>query len=63
MSVVHTAGEDEVRGAQQYVGEGLQEAEVHQVGEQANSHHKHWEAFKNVKTSQHACRELNTSTK
>ena len=62
MSVVCTAGEDEVRGAQQYVGEGLQEAEVHQVGEEADRHHQHREAFKNVKTCQHACRKLDTFT-
>lgn len=50
-----TTREDEVRGAQQYVGERLQEAEVHQVGEEADSHHQHWEAFKNIETCQHTC--------
>lgn len=55
-------GEDEVWGAQQDVGESLQEAEVHQVGEEADSHHQHWEAFKNIETCQHTCRELDTFT-
>lgn len=59
---MHTAGEDEVRGAQQYVGERLQEAKVDQVSEEADRHHQHWEAFKNIKTGQHACRELDTNT-
>lgn len=58
MNLPPTTGEDEVWGAQQYVGESLQEAKVHQVGEEANSNHQHWEAFKNVETCQHTCREL-----
>lgn len=57
-----TAGEDEVWRAQHYVGESLQEAKVHQVGEEASSHHQHWEAFKHVETCQHSCRELGTFT-
>ena len=62
MSAVLTTGEDEVWGAQQYVGESLQEAEVHQVGEEADSHHEYWESFKNIETCQHTCRELHTFT-
>lgn len=61
-SVIFTTGEDEVRGAQQYVRERLQQAEVHQVGEEADSHHQHWEAFKDVQTRQDSCRELDTFT-
>lgn len=62
MPVTLTTGEDEVGGAQQYVGESLQEAEVHQVGEEADSHHQHWEAFKYIEPCQHTCRELDTFT-
>lgn len=53
-----TTGEDEIGGAQHYVGEGLQEAKIHQVGEEADSHHQQWEAFKNIESCQHTCREL-----
>lgn len=62
MSHIFTTREDEVRGTQQYVRERLQQAEVHQVGEEADSHHQHWEAFKDVQTRQDSCRELDTFT-
>lgn len=62
MQVTLTTGEDEVRGAQEYVGEGLQEAKIHQVCEEADSHHQYWKALKNIQTNQHTCRELDTST-
>lgn len=58
-----TTGEDEVGGTQQNVGEGLQEAEVHQVGEEPDSHHQHWEAFKEIETCKHTCWELHTQVK
>lgn len=58
--VVLTTGKDEVWRTQQYVGEGLQEAKIHQICEEANSHHQHWEAFKNIETCQHTCGGLDT---
>lgn len=48
-----TTRENEVRGAQKYVGECPQEAEVNEVGEEADSHHQHWEAFKHIKACEH----------
>lgn len=62
MRVTLTTGEDEVWGAQKYVGEGLQESKINQVCEEADSHHQHWKAFKHIEANQHPCRELDTST-
>lgn len=57
-----TTGEDKVWGAQRDVRESLQEAKVHQVGEEADPHHQHWEALKEIETGQHPCGELDTFT-
>lgn len=53
--IMLTTGEDEVWGCQQYVGERLQETKIHQVCEEADSHHQHGEAFKNIQACQHTC--------
>lgn len=58
-----TTRENEVWGAQKYVRECLQEAEVNKVGEEANSHHQHWEAFKHIEACQYTCRKLETYPK
>lgn len=55
-----TTGQNEVRRAQHYVGERLQEAKVDQVGEEASSHHQQGEPFKQIQTCQHGCGKLGT---
>lgn len=63
VTFVPTTRENKVWRAQKYVRECPQEAKVNQVGEEANSHHQHWESFKNIEAEQHTCRKLETYTK
>lgn len=56
----HTTGEDEVWGAQEYVGKRSQETKIHQICKEAESHHRERKTFKNIETCQHTCRELDT---
>lgn len=53
-----TARQDEVRRGQHDEGEGLEEAKVDEVGEEAHANHAGGEALKNVEANQHSCGEL-----
>lgn len=53
-----TARQDEVRRGQHDEGEGLEEAKVDEVGEEAHANHAGREALKNVEANQHSCGEL-----
>lgn len=63
MTFVPTTRENKVRGGQKYVGECPQESKVNQVGEEANSHHQHWESLKKIEAEQHTCRKLEYTQK
>lgn len=56
-----TARQDEVRRGQHDEGEGLEEAKVDKVGEEAHTNHVGGEALKNVEANQHSCGELKTT--
>lgn len=53
-----TARQDEVRRGQHDEGEGLEEAKVDKVGEEAHANHAGREVLKNVEADQHGCGEL-----
>lgn len=63
MTFVPTTRENKVWGTQKYVRECPQKSKVNQVGEEANSHHQHWESLKNIEAEQHTCRKLEYTQK
>lgn len=63
VNFVPTTRQNKVWGAQKYVRESPQESKVNQVGEEANSHHQHWEPLKNIEAQQHTCGKLQKTTK